>query len=123
MNDLLSQVHPLTRGIIWLCQDPKGSRSSLYKEVDYLLNGLMTAKLSESTFSGSQVFVSENFGEPFFVMITSDITSADMRSFFSLLAPQLSGEKEMVVIDELDLFTKMVSNAPKDINTKFRILK
>jgi hypothetical protein len=123
MNDLLSQIHPLTRGIIWLCQDPKVSKSSTYKDVDYLLNGLMTAKLAENSFSGSQVFVSENFGEPFFVMITSEINSADMRSFLALLAPQLSGEKEMVVIDELDLFTKMVNIAPKEINAKFRPLK
>ena len=122
MNDLLSQIHPLTRGILWLCEDPKASKLSLYKDVDYLLNGLMTAKLSEAPFNGSQVFVSENFGESFFVMISSEIGSAQMRSFLSLLSPQLVGEREVVVIDELDAFTKMVSQAPKDINAKFRLL-
>lgn len=123
MNDLLSQVHPQTRGLIWLVSGELKAHAHHYKDVDYLLNGLLTATLNSKELQPGQVLVSENFGKPFFVMITQEVKSKEISNFEDLIGSQISNENEVLVIDELGELTKLLSTLKDPLKSKIRPVK
>ena len=62
MTDLLAQVTPLTKGILWFAANEIGVQQRFYKDIDYLLNGLLTATKNSSPDFKSLVLIGENFG-------------------------------------------------------------
>ncbi len=120
MNDLIKQVTPLTRGIIWLVQDEKNTLNPYYSELDYLLNGLLTATLSKGLDTPNRVMIGENFNRSLIVMIANQITSADFDNYATLLK-DLGPEDNILLIDELNLGEKL-SNMTKNINPYLRVI-
>lgn len=120
MTDLLAQVHPITRGILWFSAGQISTQKSFYKDVDYLLNGLLTATLNASPDFSSHVLVSENFGQNFYVLAAQNINESELRSFFQLMTTQAEGEIEFLVIDETKEFTKFQKLIPTQLKNKFR---
>lgn len=120
MTDLLTQVTPLTKGILWFTSNELNVQKSFYKDIDYLLNGLLTATRNSSTDFKSHVLISENFGKSFYVLAGANVTDADIRSYFDLVANQLEGESEFLVIDESASFSKFEKLIPKALENKFR---
>lgn len=108
MSSLINEVTPLTRGIIWLAQDRTNTENPYYSEIDYLLDGLLTAASGSAT----SVMVGSNFNKSLIVMITNEIKQSDFQSYFSLLE-NLSAEENILVIDELKLFDKVSDYAGK----------
>ena len=100
MNNLLNHVTPLTRGIIWLTEDEKNQDSSYYKEIDYLLDGLLTANLKTVENVTSRVIVGKNFDKLFYVLVTNKVVPAEVQSFLSLFEKDLSSENDIILIDE-----------------------
>jgi hypothetical protein len=107
MNDLKSQVTPLTRGLIWLTKDESNTSNPHYGAIDYLLDGLLTANLKISTEVSSRVIVGQNFGNSLYVMIVKDPKASELDSFVSLFKKELGPENDILVIDEWDGFGKI----------------
>lgn len=120
MTDLLAQVTPLTKGILWFTTGELNPQMSFYKDVDYLLNGLLTATRNSSPDCTSHVLISENFGKNFYVLAGNNVNETDIRSYFDLVATQLEGESEFLVIDESSSFTKFQKLIPQALENKFR---
>lgn len=100
MNELLNQVTPLTRGIIWLTNDETKSNNPYYAGIDYLLDGLLTANLQTSKDVSSRVIVGENFNHALYVMVIKEVKSSEIQSYLTLLKGQLGPENDIIVIDE-----------------------
>lgn len=122
MTSLLSQVTPLTKGLLWLSSGEVSNEKPFYKDVDYLLNGLLTATLKASTAGGGHVLLSENFGQPFYVLVSNSYSEKEIASFFELVKTQLNEESNILLIDEMNEFAKVQKIAPKDIKSKINLV-
>lgn len=114
MTDLLSQVTPKTMGIIWSTSGEITSQKPFYKEIDYLLNGLLTATLL-ATPASSHVLVSSNFGHDFLVLAGHEISATQLDSFLQLVKPHLSGEQNLLLIEENGSFEKLKAKVPAEV--------
>ena len=123
MSNLLSQVTPLTRGLLWFCKDPIGPDQAFYKDVDYLLNGLLTATLKNVTTSSAHVLVSENFGQTLYVIIGTNISDRELESYFELIKTKLTAECDLILIDEINSFNKIQNLAPSEIKSKIHVIR
>ncbi len=122
MTSLLSQVTPLTKGLLWLSSGEVSLETPYYKDVDYLLNGLLTATLKASGADGGHVLLSENFGHPFYVLVAKDFSEKEIASFFELIKSQLNEESNILLIDEMEAFAKVQQIAPKGVKSKINIV-
>lgn len=122
MNDLKSQVTPLTRGIIWITQDESNSSNPHYGEIDYLLDGLLTANLKVATELSSRVIIGQNFGNSLYVMIVREPKSSELESFVSLFKKDLGPENDILVIDERDGFSKIKGDL-KEIANHIKLIQ
>jgi hypothetical protein len=122
MNDLVSEVSPLTRAIVWLRPDEVSFRDDNYKAIDYLLDGLLTATLKENN-SPSFLLVGTNFNRKLLVFSTlKDPKKNELESFFSLLEKDLGAEDKILVVDEVqgrDSFLKLV---PQKMLSHFHVI-
>lgn len=122
-NGLLSQVTPLTKGLLWLTSSPVSVDKSFYKDVDYLLNGLLTATLKKSEANGSYVLVTENFGKSFYVIVGNETTDAELKNYFELLKPLMMDDNNILLIDESGSFAKIQKLAPVEIKSKIQVVQ
>ena len=123
MTSLLSQVTPLTKGLLWLSKEEVTTEMPYYKDVDYLLNGLLTATLkSSAASSGGHVLLNENFGQPFYVLVSNAFSEKEIVSFFELFKSQLNEESNILLIDETEAFAKVQKIAPKEIKSKINLI-
>jgi hypothetical protein len=100
MNELRRVVTPLTAGIIWFVKDETKLSNPHYKEIDYLLDGLLTANLKASTVTTSRVIVGQNFNKPLYVMILKEPKREEIESYVALFKKDLVAESDILVIDE-----------------------
>jgi hypothetical protein len=121
MNDLLSQITPSTKGIIWIPAGPIRPKTGSYDEIDYLLNGLLTLTL-QSGENESLLLVGENFGHSLYVLITEEVGSKTVKNFSEVIKNHLNSENEICVIDEKNLFPALQKNSPEEIKKKFRLV-
>ena len=122
MTDLLAQVTPLTKGIIWLTSGSISAQKKFYKEIDYLLNGLLTATLASQP-DFSHVLVSENFGQTFYVFAGSNAQAKDIESFLELIKSQLEAENNVLLIDEKDSFNGLRKSIPIELQNKIQVIQ
>lgn len=120
MSKLLDQVTPLTRGIIWLTDNEKDVQNPHYKDIDYLLDGLLTANLEATTNVTSRVIVGSNFGKPFYVMVIKEVVRSEVESYLSLFEKELISENDFIVLDESKSYEKLKSLL-KPISSQIRI--
>jgi hypothetical protein len=119
MTDLLAQVTPLTKGIIWLTAGVPSVEKKFYKEIDYLLNGLLTATIRANQQS-SNVLVGENFGRSFYVFSAPHPEVKDLINFLDLLRPQLADENNLFLIDETGSFQDLKQSIDQDVLNKIQ---
>lgn len=122
MSNLINQVTPLTRGIIWLAKDESDELNPLYQQIDYLLDGLLTSHLKTSQNVSSRVIVGKNFNKSFFVMIIREAKRQELESFLSLFQKELLPEDDVIVIDESQSFERIKSDVKK-ISGHIRLLQ
>ncbi len=120
MIDLLAQVTPLTKAIIWISSEELTTSQKYYKDIDYLLNGLLTATLN-STATRTHVLVGENFGNTFYVF-AGKVQTAELTSFFDLVKPHLKDENNLVLIDDNDVFKDLKKGIPEVILSKIQTI-
>lgn len=109
MNELIDQVTPLTRGIIWITQNMADPANPHYAGIDYLLDGLLTANIQKVPQASSRVIIGQNFNNPLYVLIVSEVKTNEVQSFLSLFASNLNSENSVLMIDELNLFPSIKS--------------
>ena len=120
MTDLLEQVTPLTKGIIWITNGEISSQAKFYKQIDYLLNGLLTATLNSSTPS-SHVLLGNNFGTNFYVL-AGTVDEKNLNNYFELLKLQLSDESRVLLIDEADVYKTLNKKLSHEIQNKIQVI-
>jgi len=120
---LLSQVNPQTRGLLWFTAQPLSAELRYYKDVDYLLNGLVTSTLSTSGPKPCHVLVGENFGQLFYVIIVQSLPEKEIRSFFELIKPQMNEGAHLLLIDEGQGFAKIQKLAPEELRSKIQVIQ
>lgn len=123
MNDILSKVTPLTRGIIWLQKGHPNPISATYRSLDYLLNGLITATVTTRPEATSRVLMTTNFHFPLHVLIVTKFIPEEYESFLKLLKKDLGSESTVLVIDENDAFNKILEHTPQDLKSVLHLLK
>ena len=121
MTNLKQKVTPLTRGLIWTCSERIHSGLSNYRDIDYLVNGLITASLSQNPELECQVIISESFGEYFYLLMGKNIGDKDFISFFNLIKTQLTGENHLLLVDENQSFERIQKLAPIEIKSKILV--
>lgn len=123
MSELTHAVTPLTRGLIWLSSGKPESKSEIYKSLDYLLDGLLTASLSEASAS-SQVLVGKSFGKSFFVLMSAGpIEKATLSSYATLLDKELKAEERLLVVDEVQGFGKLLELIPSKLKSHTQLFE
>lgn len=122
MTDLLAQVTPLTKGIVWLTGGSISAQKKFYKEIDYLLNGLLTATLASQP-DLSHVLVSENFGQTFYVFAGVNAQAKDIEGFLELIKSQLEAENNVLLIDENDSFKDLKKGIPVELQNKLQMIQ
>ncbi len=120
MNNLIKLVTPLTRGIIWLVKDASNTQNPFYAEIDYLLDGLLTANLKVTNELSNKVIIGQSFNKHINVLILKDINSTEIQSYVSLFK-DLGPENDVIVIDEWDGFSKLKPEL-KSINSNLRVI-
>jgi hypothetical protein len=123
MNDILSKVTPLTRGIIWLRQGEFESGSTTYKSLDYLLNGLLSAGIKNNPDVSSHVMVSSNFHFPIHLFMVKELDHKEYESYLKLFSNNLTSENNILVIDETEGFQALLSKTPQEIKSLLHLSK
>jgi hypothetical protein len=122
MNDILSQVGPQTRGIIWSTKADVSPQNETYAALDYLFDGLLTSTLTTGEEAQSRVLLGESFGQPLYLYITYDQTLKGYGSYLELISPIIYETSDVVVIDEENLFSSLKKKAPEKISKKMRLI-
>lgn len=123
MSDLVREVTPLTRAIIWLAPPELKSGDSNYKSVDYLLDGLLTATYLQSG-CNNQVILGKNFSKTFYVLVALNNPSAtELESFLSLVKKDLKAEEKVLVVDEQGMYEKFLGRMPKDLQSRTHLYR
>lgn len=92
-----------------------------YSDIDYLLDGLLTAHLSEAGTVSSRVLMGQNFGRSLYIMIVHQLKQSEMDSFLSLFQ-DLTTENDILVIDEVNGFEKLRSCVGK-LGSHLRVIQ
>ena len=123
MTDILAEVTPLSRGLIWLRKDEAVTVSKTYKWIDYLLDGLLTATVNATEVAPTGLLIGKNFGKDFYVFIpAADMPEKEFTSFYNLLSPLLTAEEDIIIIDENETHPKLLKITPDEIKKRFRII-
>ena len=124
MTDFLSEVTPLSRGLIWLRKEEVVTSFFTYKWIDYLLDGLLTASMNASQNPPMGLLVGKNFGKDFYVFLShNDIAPQELTSFYNLLSPIMTAEEDILIVDETESYQKLLKMTPDDLKKKFRLIK
>ena len=124
MTDFLSEVTPLSRGLIWLRKEEVVTSFPTYKWIDYLLDGLLTASMNANQNPPMGLLVGKNFGKDFYVFLShSDIAPKELTSFYNLLSPIMTAEEDILIVDETESYQKLLKMTPDDLKKKFRLIK
>ena len=122
MSDLIQEVTPLTRAIVWIRPDDVSSKDKSYQAIDYLLDGLLTATLKENRASSS-LLVGNNFNRNLLVFSTlKEPKKNELDSFFSLLEKDLKGEDRILVVDDVDGREAFLRQVPQKLLSHFHVL-
>jgi len=121
MSSLLKQVTPLTRGIIWFPKVDFLNTNPNYEDIDYLLDGLLTANLNHSLGFTSKLIIGRNFKSPLYVMVIQEVRESEIQSFVSLIKKDLHPGTDVAIVDEMNKF-HMIKNELREISSYLKLL-
>ena len=57
-------------GIVWVTESPLESNPELFKDMDYLMDGVLTKFINSDSYAPSQknLFIGKSFGQPFYLI-------------------------------------------------------
>lgn len=119
MSDLRKTVLPSTKSIIWLCPSEAPKAHPHFDDIDYLLDGLLTATFSQNEIRSTTV-LGNNFNENFFVFVAPELASKELKSFIELMEKSLNEEDEILVIDDRNEMSGLQNLIPKEFRSRLR---
>lgn len=123
MSDLVQEVTPLTRAIVWLRPAGISGQSAHYRDMDYLLDGLLTASLKDNS-APSSVLVGRNFDKKLFIFSSEkDVVKKDWESFLSLLEKDLGSEDKILIVDDVEGRENLLKLVPQKFLSHFHLIK
>lgn len=122
MNDLIQEVTPLTKAIVWLRPDAISPQHPHYKAIDYLLDGLLTATLKENN-PESFLLVGKNFNRQLFIFASKAPEQKELNSFLSLVEKDMKAEDRILVVDDIEAREKFLKLVPQKILPHFHVIK
>lgn len=121
MSDLIKEVTPLTRALIWLMPSEVSPTQARYKEIDYLVDGLLTATFTHSP-QTSHLLMGKSFGRDLYVYCISDNSPKMMESYVSLMEKELGGEDRILIIDDRTEGPPVEKSFPKTLQPRISYL-
>ncbi len=122
MSDLIREVTPLTKGIVWLRPEELSSKSEHYQSIDYLLNGLLTATLKNNA-TQTALLMGQNFNRNIYVFATQkEIQKNELASFFSLIEKELGNEDKILVVDDVEGREAFLKTVPAKLLSHFHVV-
>lgn len=122
MNDLVREVSPLTRAIVWLRPAIFTAQQTHYKPIDYLLDGLLTATL-KNHLGESTLLVGQSFNRELYVFVTEKAPKKnELESFFSLLEKGLRAEDRILIVDDVEGRESFLKLIPEKLLSHFHVL-
>ncbi len=122
MNDLIQEITPLTRAIVWLRPEDISAQDHHYQAIDYLLNGLLTATLKENA-SPSTLLVGTNFANQLYVFATKkEYKRSELESFFTLLSKDMKAEERVLIVDDVNGRDGFLKQVPEKLHSHFHVL-
>ena len=123
MSDLIREVTPLTKGIVWLRPEELSSQSEHYKAIDYLLNGLLTATVKNNS-NQTSLLMGQNFNRKIYVFATQkDVKKTELASFFSLLEKDMGAEDRILVVDDVEGREAFLRTVPEKLLPHFHVIR
>ncbi len=122
MINLIPEVSPETRAILWFTKANLEPQSKYYKSIDYLTDGVLTASLRSQSGNTNHVLIGENFGSTLFILIAQELKDAEIKSFMDLIKKDFAADHDILVIDESESLPKLKKLIPPEISSKFKIL-
>lgn len=119
MSDLRSSVGPSTKSLIWLAPAEAPKSHPHFGEIDYLLDGLLTATFSQTELKATTILGS-NFGENLFVFFAPQDVAAELKSYVELMEKNLKEADEILVIDDRNGYESFSSSIPKPLRPRLK---
>ncbi len=121
MSDLIQEVTPLTKGIVWLRPEELSAKDVHYQAIDYLLNGLLTATLKNNS-TQSSLLMGQNFNRKIYVFATQkEVKKNELASFFSLLEKDLNAEDKILIVDDVEGREAFLKCIPEKLRSHFHV--
>ncbi len=122
MNDLVHEVSPLTRAIVWLKPANVSPNDVHYKAIDYLLDGLLTATMKEGSHA-TALLVGKNFDRKIYVLATTnEPKKTELESFLSLLEKEMVTGDRILIVDDVEGKESFLTLVPRNLRTYCHIL-
>ena len=122
MSELIQDVSPLTRAIVWLRPQEIAAQDPHYRDIDYLLDGLLTATLKGQP-QGATLLVGKNYDRQLLVYASVVVPKkAELESFFTLLEKDLGSEDPILIVDDLGAREDFLKLVPQKILSHFHSL-
>jgi hypothetical protein len=85
-KELLKSIHQDVAGIIWISADPLTRSTLHFNEIDYLLDGLISRRITNNVEFNKKtnLLLSKSFGEQFFVLHTCQ-NDVQLSSYLDLI--------------------------------------
>jgi len=119
MSELRKSVKPSTKSIIWLSPAEAPKSHPHFNDIDYLLDGLLTATFSQVDLKSTTI-VGNNFSENLFVFVAPEVASKELKSFVELMEKNLNEEDEILVIDDRNEIDSLLGVIPKAVRPRLR---
>ena len=123
MNDLIQEVTPLTKAIVWLRPETLSAQDTHYRSLDYLLDGLLTATLKDNA-NPSSLLLGKNFNKKIYVFATmKDPKKSELESFFTLLEKDMGAEDRILIVDDVEGRENFLRLIPGKLLPHFHVIK
>ena len=114
MNRALTEViTPDYLGIIWVTKEKLNEKPKIYKEIDYLFDGLITRSLTKSSPTKKSLYMGKSYGHPFFLAHFEENNSdfnKDMEETIKMVSKLKTNSKNILVISEQKFNFKRFQN-------------
>jgi len=123
MNNLLKQITPNTKGVIWISPDIHDVDSFYFKTMDYLLNGLYSSTRISNPEASDLTLVGESFGKPIYIYAAKEFKNDSLKNFFSLFDQSLTDDQKIIWISENQTLEGIYDKLSKDFTSKITLFK
>ncbi|TDJ07365.1 MAG: hypothetical protein E2O68_03675 [Deltaproteobacteria bacterium] len=102
-KDLTEAITPDYLGIIWVTKDKLNRMPKLFKQIDYLFEGLLTRSMAQNIPKKKALYMGKSYGHPFFLahfVENNPDFDRDMDETIKMVSKLNSSSKKILVISE-----------------------